>query len=281
MIQTKTQFLKVSDGTLTYRSIGQGPTIVFIAGGPAVCGPLYEETLGSLTDKNSLVFWNYAGCSLSNFDRKSFSVIEDLADLENIVCAADRPVVLMGHSYGGLLGIKYAADHPENVCGLVLINSMPSFSHSKQSKKKKLDRLNQLGLVGDYMVLGEKVFSGIADENETKSFWHIEARLQVHDERFSSEISNKLTPSFATVINMQSDLMTIDYSTELKKLKIPILITAGLFDLIALDRPREMHSWLQNSTLHEYKSSGHSPFLEEKDLFIRQTGEWLKNNSLR
>lgn len=105
------------------------------------------------------------------------------------------------------------------------------------------------------MALGEKVFSGNANENEAKRFWEIEAKLQVHDERFSSEISNKLTPSFSTVIKMQADLMTIDYSAELKQLKIPILMTAGSFDLVALYRPTEMHSWLQGSTLHEYKSN--------------------------
>lgn len=247
----------------------------------AVCGPLYEETLNSLSDRNTLVFWNYAGCSPSSFDRDSFSVRTDYADLESIVGAAKRPVVLMAHSYGGLLAIKYAANHPENVRGLVLVNSMPSFSHSKQSMKEKVDRLTQLGFVGDYMALGEKVFSGNANENETKRFWEIEAKLQVHDERFSSEISNKLTPSFSTVINMQADLMTIDYSAELKGLKIPILMTAGSFDLVALDRPTEMHSWLQDSTLHEYMRSGHSPFLEEKNLFLTKTAEWLKNNSFR
>lgn len=141
--------------------------------------------------------------------------------------------------------------------------------------------LNQLGIADEYMALGEKVFSRVASTNETKRFWEIEARLQVHDEGFSSEISNKLTPSFSTVINMQSDLMTIDYSAELKRLKIPILMTAGSFDLIALDRPIEMHLWLQDSTLHVYKNSGHSPFLEEKNLFIAQTAEWLKKYSFR
>ncbi len=56
MTQPQTRFLKVRGGSLTYRTMGQGPTIVFIAGGPAIRGPLYEENLKSLSDKNTLFF---------------------------------------------------------------------------------------------------------------------------------------------------------------------------------------------------------------------------------
>ena len=273
--------LKVKKGDISYNTVGNGPTIVFISGGPGVCGPLYEESLRPLSDKNTFVFWNYAGCGSSKVEGRAYSIIGDSEDLNAIVNKAGAPVILMGHSYGGLLAIKYAAEHPNVVKGLILINSMTSFSHAQESMSKKIDFLVELGLKDEYLYLGEKAFSGNANEEVQKNFWLLESKLQVHDQKFSSVVAKKLQPSFEVAGAIQSDLMHVDYSKEFQNLKIPVLIAAGLFDIIALKRPQEMHSLLPESTLNEYQNSGHMPFLEENQLFINQTADWLKANSLR
>lgn len=281
MIKSQENFLKVKDGKISVHFFGKGPTIVFVAGGPGICGPLYEEKLMGLAKTNTVVFWSYAGCGQSAVNGRKFSVAGDYDDLTTVIAAATKPVVLMGHSYGGLLAIKYASTHQDEVNSLVLINSMPSFSHSEKSMQKKMDRLSQLGLQKEYMSLGAKVFSGLAIKTEFEKFWELETKLQVSQEIYASEVSKKLKPSFSVVTEMQSDLMTLNYSEEFRKLKIPILITAGSLDLIALDRPKEMHSWLPSSTFHEYSKSGHFPFLEENDLFFERTSKWLRTNAFR
>lgn len=73
VVQSQNKLLNIKDGVISYRTIGSGPTIIFVAGGPGVCGPLYEETLSALADKNTLVFWNYAGCATSVVHRNLFS----------------------------------------------------------------------------------------------------------------------------------------------------------------------------------------------------------------
>jgi len=245
-----------------------------------VSGSLYEEQLRPLASRYKLVFWDYVGCGRSQSSSRQFSLNEDLQDLKAVISSIKEPVILMGHSYGGLLAINCASEKSSIVKGLVLVNSMPSFSHAKKSMQKKMERLSQLNLEEEYFELGEKVFMGQASEADVENFWSIESKLQVRDDHHAIDVSKKLQPSFAVVTGIQEDLAAIDYSQELKNLKIPILITAGTFDIIALDRPREMHAMLPLSTIHEYKKSGHFPFLEENELFISQTLQWLKNLSL-
>lgn len=275
------EYLQIDDGTIAFRSIGSDQTIVFIAGGPGICGPLYEEMLSKLGDKNKIIFWSYAGCGKSFTKRSKPSIAGDLNDLNALVSTLPKPVILMGHSYGGMLGIKYASKYPKEVIGLILVNSMPAFNHAQESMLKKVARLSELGLKEEYFQLGEKVFSGRATTIEMQQFWKLESNLQVSNTKYAKEISEKLIPAFGIITGMQSDLMAVNFTNELKKLKIPVLITAGSDDLVALDQPKKMSLLLPGANYHEYTKSGHSPFLEENDLFIDQTSSWLKKNSFR
>lgn len=47
-------------------------------------------------------------------------------DLRAVLTAAeiDRPIVLVGHSYGGIVSRLYAAIHPDDVVGMVLVDSL-------------------------------------------------------------------------------------------------------------------------------------------------------------
>ena len=60
-------------------------------------------------------------------DRRLMS--ELVADLDERVCEAggDRPVTLVGESFGGALTLSYALAHPDHVARLVILNSFPHF----------------------------------------------------------------------------------------------------------------------------------------------------------
>jgi len=55
-----------------------------------------------------------------------------LAELDESVISWARPVVLVGHSFGGLLAQVYAERHPDRVAGLVLVDATPrAVAHHK------------------------------------------------------------------------------------------------------------------------------------------------------
>src|SRR5437016_5192555 len=79
------------------------------------------------TSSRSPELWVTGGMCSSPYQRGSSSRpltvathVQDLDDLIRERCAG-RPTVLVGHSWGAMLALAYAADHPTSAAALVLI----------------------------------------------------------------------------------------------------------------------------------------------------------------
>lgn len=110
---------------------GNGPNrnapVVFLHGGPGVPDMAGDTAfLRPLTDDGfDLYVYDAIGSGGSTRlpDPTDYAVSRDVADLEHVrtLIGADR-LVLVGHSYGGLLAAHYLAAHPDHVEKLVLIS---------------------------------------------------------------------------------------------------------------------------------------------------------------
>ena len=99
--------------------------VLFLHGGPG--GYIHSSVIDTLrplaAQGYDLYLYDQSGSGLS--DRrarpKDTTIATHLSDLADIVDQiGGGPVVLIGHSFGGLLAALYAADHPGDVAGLVL-----------------------------------------------------------------------------------------------------------------------------------------------------------------
>lgn len=117
----------------------KNPVIVYLHGGPA--GPdsvVIYEWATCLTDKYTVVVWDQRGCGNTYYrnkekdpDNKTATfpqALEDLDALVDYVCQrfGQEKVIIMGHSYGTLLGSRYAQIHPEKVQHYVGISQVIS-----------------------------------------------------------------------------------------------------------------------------------------------------------
>ena len=109
------------------------PVIVFLHGGP---GGDYRGLLrlanryngSALTDEYFLVFWDQRGSGLSARVGKSELTIESYVnDLNTLVnrFSPEKPVLLIGESWGGMFATRYINEFPQRVAGAVLIEPGP------------------------------------------------------------------------------------------------------------------------------------------------------------
>ena len=112
---------------LHYRSTGAGTPIVLLSGGPGFDVDYMQPVGDFLPVDYRRIFLEQRGtgrsraASLSPESMTLQTVVEDLEALRQHL-KQDR-LVLLGHSWGGMLAMAYAVAHPERVDRLILIGS--------------------------------------------------------------------------------------------------------------------------------------------------------------
>ncbi|MFD0355024.1 alpha/beta fold hydrolase [Streptomyces sp. NPDC127110] len=123
------EFFTSYDGTtLAFRTLGDGPPLLCLPGGPGRAAE-YLGDLGGLSAHRTLILPDTRGTGASAMPADLATCRVDLlvADVEALRrhVGGDR-VDLLGHSAGGSLAMLYAAAHPDRLDSLTLIT--PSFA---------------------------------------------------------------------------------------------------------------------------------------------------------
>ena len=117
------EFATVAGGQLEYWCDGEGPTVVFLSafGGDDSLEPIARQ----LADEAYVCFYFRPGDgpAASPPDRRR-TAGSDAADLHELLAVAGlpKPIVLVAHSYGGLIADIAAAEHPEDIAGVVFVD---------------------------------------------------------------------------------------------------------------------------------------------------------------
>jgi len=106
---------------------GPGPTVVFEPGigGDHSLWPIADR----VRDRANVCLYDRPGDGEAPAPDRPRTAQTDVADLHDLLAAAGiaRPVVMVGHSYGGLVAWMEAAEHSDEVAGVILIE--PSHPH--------------------------------------------------------------------------------------------------------------------------------------------------------
>ncbi|MBQ2935714.1 MAG: alpha/beta hydrolase [Lachnospiraceae bacterium] len=117
----------------------ENPVMIYLHGGPASPDSLATYTFTRyLSDEYTVICWDQRGCGRTYYknckedpDNKTVTFEQAQKDLDALVdYACDRfgkeKVVIMGHSYGTLLGSEYVQNHPEKVSAYIGIGQFVS-----------------------------------------------------------------------------------------------------------------------------------------------------------
>ena len=103
---------------------GEGPMTVVFESGFGQDGGVWKDVIADLGTQCHCITYARAGLGESGTDGKPKTIAGDVQDLGAVIdaLAPGARVVLVGHSYGGLLSTEFARLHPQRLQGLVLVD---------------------------------------------------------------------------------------------------------------------------------------------------------------
>ena len=120
----------------------KAPPLILLHGGPGASeSALFRHYDAALEDRFLVVYWEQRGTGRSfhggDIPRSSMTVAQMLTDLDQLVDTirsrfGQRRVVLLGHSWGTILGTLYARDHPEKVAAYVGVAQIANFAEGER-----------------------------------------------------------------------------------------------------------------------------------------------------
>lgn len=125
------------------------PVILYLHGGPGAPDSVMAYRFESeLVDEYTIVCWDQRGSGrtyFANDDRANDTVhfeqaLDDLNDLVDYLSErfGQEKIIIMGHSYGSVLGSRYACIHPEKTAAFIGVGQFVSFLSSEQYEYEDL-----------------------------------------------------------------------------------------------------------------------------------------------
>jgi proline iminopeptidase len=269
--------LDTPSARLRLRVQGQGPPMALLHGGPGTYDYLSDSALGDyLARTHTVIGFDQRGCRRSP-SSGPFTVDANLGDIEAIRAFMDiERFLLLGHSWGGLLSVFYAAAYPDRVAGLVLIGAIGAHSGWEREFQRTIDRRHTASQ-------RDRLAEIDADIARTRD---PTAREELYRHRFNAALPSYLARSHrhqsieivsfsrrVSVVTM-ADVQRSRYAkgqwqSGLAELHCPITLLHGLEDPVPCRVVREIQHLLPQARAIYLPDCGHFPWLEIPDRFHR------------
>ncbi len=284
---------------LAHFAAGEGRPVLVIHGGPGI--PFVEPLAGLGPLETSFRFHYYAqrGCGESTrpFDRftgsdtytnmtqleRTLGIGAQLADIERIrQILGEERLILVGHSWGGLLATLYAVEFPEQVDALILVApadmlTMPlpqgqSDLFATVRERLPVERQAEYdAFVADYLDFGR-----LFEKSETE--------LETQQAQFGEyyRLAAGTTPpdggqpgGWMAMAQYLSLGQHHDYRSALRAVQAPVFIIHGAEDLQSVTATERYVDAFPHATLTVLDGAGHFPFEQQPAAFARAIAGFL------
>ena len=277
------------------------PYLVILHGGPGFSAHMFYPWGASLEKTLNVVYLDQRGSgesarlSVANVmaptpaEVKGYTVANLVADIEGVrqSLKVDKWYVL-GHSWGGMLGLEYVTAHPGHVIGYihmdglvsvpqmqdaVLDNAAKKFAAAKPKDDAGLAQVKQLralptdnpirlfGALGLAMGPAGLYFAGDQAAGFAAGFGQIGAAVAPYH-LSPAALALASEPGAALIVN--DHYLTRDDTPLLAKVTVPTLIINGKQDgVIPPSAAEAAHTAIKGSQLVELDDCGHFPFFEQ------------------
>lgn len=243
---------KVNGVDIYYELDGSGLPIMLMHGGLGAdhWGFHWPGAIPPLADTYKLVYYDHRANGRSGGDPNTVTFNNLIKDAEGLRQALGLgKVVVLGHSYGGLIALYYAVSYPNSIAGLILYSTAPNFFNCFKGNLPP----------------------GLENRKcpSAKYYYSEEKCLEV-------EAKDQTIKKFNTWYACYNEEGSFDMTPRLKEIKVPTLILEGRWDFVfPMSDQEKMDELIPYSQLVIFEKSGHSAHNEEPEAFQNTIREFL------
>lgn len=279
MVQVESGTLETQGATIYHQTRGDasGVPLFVLHGGPGfnhtyfLASPVWD----GLATGRQVVFYDQRGTGQSSplTPDGSCTLANQLADLEALrEHLGYERIDVLGHSWGGYLGMAYAVRHSASLRRLVLVDSVAArpelpwrFAEYFPDTWERWETLDLATRLGDAAATDELLklhMSRMCCLPENRKAWP----AAIGSSSFQDDVFQKLW----------ADAQQYDLTPALSQLVQPTLVATGRFDVCVPPAiAYQIYQAIPHSEFVVFETSGHVPFFEEPEAFARVVEEFL------
>lgn len=253
-----------------------GPTVVVLHGGPGASHDYLRPQFDALAHGRTLLYYDQRGGGRSDAPRDTpLGWRDHVADLAAIAGALPAPHALLAFSWGGLLALLFALEHPELVDRLALVAPAGTYPEIRERFDRNFaERQSAPPVAAARAALSR---SGLR-ERDPDAFWRGAFALSVAGYFKEPARAANLTP-FRVASGAQQavwrSLEGTDLRSRLPGVAAETLVLHGRYDPIPLEASETLVSLLPHARLVVFEDSGHALYAEETERFVQVVDEFL------
>ena len=255
---------------LFFQEKGKGQ-IIFLIHGWSFDSSIWTNQIDFLNKHWRVIAVDIAGHGLSEY---KFGI--DLCDglLLLIKRYGYRDIIILGHSFGGVIALKLVLRNPELFNRLILVNTSPKFNNDQNFKLgldgKDINKM-KFFLQHNYPKILVVFYRWLFTENER--------RMSCFRKNWDIIVDRKHWPDRQALSDFLLMIEQTDLTANIEKIKIPTLIIYSKNDPIcSKEAANYMHLKIPNSYLKVF-DGGHLPFLMYREDFNQTLNNFLVNSN--
>jgi len=289
-----------ANGVLIYfKSLGQGPPLLIVHGGPGASHDYFLPYLLPLARHHRVIFLDERGSGRSQKleDARLYTIENMVEDVEAVRNALHlQKLALLGHSYGGALAQAYALKYQRNLSKLILGSTWSSTKELNQlfvrmrekmpaELRDRIDKMEKEGLFGhgkdyeknrytsDYLTAawGEGYFPYLYQHRPDPNYDPIAAG------NMSWDLYREMWGSHGEFV-VDGNLTSVEYTDRLPSIHVPTLVLVGDHDECDPALSRAMQEKISGSKLVVFPQSGHMTFVDQPDMFVKTVEDFLRGS---
>ncbi len=162
----KSNYLPINGLRYHYLDEGRGDPMLMVHGNPT-WSFYFRSLVNAFSGDHRVIVPDHIGCGLSHkpkADQYGFQLQDRVTDLTALMdhLKLDRPLTLIVHDWGGMIGLAWALEHLDRVGRIVILNTAGFFPPGKKAIPMRLKLIRSGRCLMQHAVLGLNLFARAA-----------------------------------------------------------------------------------------------------------------------